>query len=275
MIIMLAKVVDNKNTVGYRLMDCDKLGSDKAVLDVKADTLRDKMKTGFRVANLEINAKGEITGSNGALDRYTSIDVSGKPLDKTPLVVLFRLKDGFMCANSSGSARIVDSKQIIGIATKVGIANGKITSRNNKQIISSITGEYPEMPIEHKKKENEIIIVSNEHSDEELFNRLMKAQKTKRLIGKLDAASTDRVIRYMISKDNLLDAVKNKDNSKISEGCTNTLKFLEIVARVGDKKTIIKHAKGLKAVKDDISTENGDLFDRVINLSENKKVSFK
>ena len=275
MIIMLAKIIDKSKTVGYRLMDCSKLGSEKAVVDIKSETLKEKMKTGLKVLNAELTAKGEVHGSNGSLDRYTSIDINGKPLDKTPLVVLFRLKDGFMCANYSGASSQITSKEALDIANKNGIANGKITTRGDKKVISSINGEYPEMPSELKKKEKEIIIVSNEHSEEELFNRIIAAQKTKRIIGKLDASSTDRVIRYMIGKCGLLKAVENKDNDKIAEACISTLKFLELVSRVGDKKTIVKHATGLKAVKSDVYTENGDLFDIVVNASEDKAVNFK
>lgn len=276
MLVVVARIVEKEkmNVLGYRLVDCAKVGADNAVLDVKTDILKNKIKDGLRVLNIGLDEKGEIKSTNGALDRYTAVDVKGTPLSNTSLVILFRAKQGFICSNYSGECSYIDNNKAVSIATKYGIANGKVTTRGSKKVISSIVGEYPEAPVEYKKREQEIILVSNEHSSEELFKRIRTAQKTKRIVGKLNAKSTDGVIRYAINKVGFLKAVESKDNEKIGEDCKVILKFLELVGRVGDKKTIITHATGLKAVKADLGTDKEDLFDRVMSLNKDKEVKF-
>lgn len=270
--IMVAKITNGKEVIGYRIMNMAKVGADGAVTDIKTADLVASMAKGAKVINLKVE-KNEVKGTNGALDRYTSIDMSGKPVGGTPLVVLFRVKGGFMCANYAGASVIVKDTDAVSMAKKSGIANGKVVNRGGKDVISSIFGEYPEMPAEYQKKKDDIIIVSNEHSAEELFNRIVKAQKTKRIIGKLDADSTGRVVRYMSKKTGLFEAVEAKDTKKISEACDKALKFLEMLTRVGDRKAISEFAAGFKSVKSDKSKE--DLFDRVVEVKEHKAVNFK
>ena len=116
------------------------------------------MKVDFPVAGIELDKRtGKFTGNNGALNRYGNCFVpNGK---NSPLVVLARYVNsgdtiGFCVSDCFGHIKNILEADAIKYANLNGIANGKVTDRGGKQVISSIVGEYLTFEIEAPAQKN-------------------------------------------------------------------------------------------------------------------------
>ena len=85
---------------------------------------------------------GKLVGSNGQLSRYPSY-INGK-LDGQPrVVILGTVGDiGYEVFAPSGKVMTLRSSDALTLAKKFDIANGKVSSNNGTEFISSISGQY-------------------------------------------------------------------------------------------------------------------------------------
>lgn len=85
---------------------------------------------------------GKLVGSNGQFSRYQSF-INMTPIDKTGLVILGTVGDvGYEVYVPDGRVLTLRNKDTISLANQFGIANGKVSSNNGTEFISSISGEY-------------------------------------------------------------------------------------------------------------------------------------
>ena len=96
---------------------------------------------GKTIVGLGVNAKGELYGTNGSIERYADITQN---TDKSPIVILNKIgSDGFGVVDCNGHVRNLKNDVVIKYASSHGIANGKlVSSEEGKKFISSISGEY-------------------------------------------------------------------------------------------------------------------------------------
>lgn len=113
--------------------------------------------TDCEVTNLGVNSKGEISASNGAMDKYTRFDAETRALIGKPgNVILNRIERnnklvGYTVFTAGGTVKKLSVSDAVKMYSTAGIANGKIRHIANGDIISSINGEYPIMEIDIEK----------------------------------------------------------------------------------------------------------------------------
>ena len=146
-LVMIARVLapDMKTLAGFRLLDTES----KEIKDVPMTSLFAGMAKGVKIDNLGI-VNGSIVGTNGAIERYGIIN------QKQGLVILKSLKQdgqtvGFIVSDEMGKVVTLKKEDVVTIAERIGIANGKVVDGT----ISSIRGNYEEVEIETVKKERE------------------------------------------------------------------------------------------------------------------------
>ena len=138
----------NGKPVGFRLLDSDS----GQVMDQPYDKVKAVIQNKVTINGLKL-MYGNIVGSNGSLDRYPTF--VNNNLTKKSIVIIATIDDnGYRVCNHDG--KIVDQLGDVLIAycnknradthgsqdDAVGIANGKIVTRDNKQYISAISGTY-------------------------------------------------------------------------------------------------------------------------------------
>jgi len=187
-LFMIAVIKDGKDIVGARLLN----STNGDVRDATINSLLAWLRNGGKIANLELKY-GELVGTNGSIDRYTTIDVTKEQIDKSSLVILNRIGDeGFTVADYTGKIKKLTKTKLLEILTKqplISLANGKIVNGN----ISAIRGEYEMLEIENKQKKASVGInnkigdivnileITNEIADE------MGIQNKERAIGKVES----------------------------------------------------------------------------------------
>ena len=146
-ILVIARIYDNNNFLGYRLFDEES----EQVRDVCEASLKSVMSTGYKLNNVELRGT-ELHGTNGSLERYARINVSNFENIQMPLVVLGRLNGGYSVVDCCGNIKNVRETELIRYADKFGLANGKIVEKDSKKFISAIYGEYKEVKASRKMR---------------------------------------------------------------------------------------------------------------------------
>lgn len=136
LIAVIKARVNSKSLLGVRIIDSDT----ESIKDVPLKNFVAVLSKGVEVANCKIDGD-TIIGTNGSLDRFPVI-VNGKLRGDSPLVVLEKVNGGFKVCDWSGNIKKLKDSDVIEYASKNGIANGKLVSKDNKTTVSAIKGEY-------------------------------------------------------------------------------------------------------------------------------------
>ena len=166
MIVLAGVKRAGANIVGYRILgvDVESAMENGVLVDKTKCTIKDTsvngiitlvIQRGCPVLGVEIT-NGEISGSNGSLDRYGDINTAGK----TPLVVVARYKTAnetmYCITNASGRVFNVPEADALKYAIQNGIANGKVVDKDGVKFISAIVGEYPTVDLDKNKLAEQI-----------------------------------------------------------------------------------------------------------------------
>lgn len=148
---MIASLYQGDKRLGFRILDSDT----GKIIDVTEIQVIGVLKTGQKIINLELSGN-KLQGSNGGIDRYAKI-VDGRLAigDKGPVVILNQLGDtGYTISDHNGKIMRAKTSDVIQYASKNGIANGKISTRNNLDFISAISGTYERIELQHKQNQD-------------------------------------------------------------------------------------------------------------------------
>lgn len=141
-LFMIAVIKNGSNIVGYRLLDSDEKPA--KTMNVPVDNVIQVIKSGAAtVNNIEVQGNS-IVGTNGSIERYATVDMSGKLLSKiSPLVIINQLGEvGYTVSDYAGRVKKARNTDVVSYAKKQGIANGKVVMKDNIEFISSIAGTY-------------------------------------------------------------------------------------------------------------------------------------
>ena len=279
MYYVVASIINNdKKTVGYRLFNTDNIGKGSTVKDVsEAELFRAITSNARAFGNVEV-AGGKFKGSNGSLDRYAKVSISNEIVSKAVVAILCRVKpkNDFVVADCMGNVTRVSNDEAIALAKSVGIANAKMVEKDGKHIISSISGEYP--TIEEKdtnRVKTKFIAVNDNDAIDVTINKIAENVKNPdmRIVGKLNKANSDSVIKGLINKFHIVDAISNKDNNKAAEIIREVAtRYMPVLSKVCDKKIVIENTTGLKALYTSVTGDDTSLIDRAIAGMENDTV---
>ena len=171
---------DLKNIVGFRILDSDS----KEVKDIPYDAVKFALgKPGVVVNGIKCY-KGKLSGSNGAFDRYPAL-CKGK-VKNNKVIILSTIDDvGYRVTNYMGDIASSTSKKVLAMAEKVGIANGKIVTKNGNKYISAISGTYKNVKYSDLKDEERNKIENVAH-DKEQVKEMDKEVRQRQLKGVYD-----------------------------------------------------------------------------------------
>lgn len=144
MLIMIAKIVNEKSLIGVRIYDTDT----KKKMDVPINNAIAVISKGTKVENVEVE-NNSLKGINGSLDRYTNIFYANNNIKEggnKSVVIVGKSDDKYKVVDWNGLEAIVDTKDFVDMRDRRGItiANGKIVRTNSGYSISSFKGEYNE-----------------------------------------------------------------------------------------------------------------------------------
>lgn len=152
-LFMIATIMNRDNIIGVRILDTDT----EKTKDISIESTKNWISEGGKVENLGVDSNS-LVGTNGSIKRYAQLDVNGKLIGTSGIVIINRVLDqGFTIADYQGNmARVSNEKLIRWLSRGDGLtlANGKEVSGN----ISSIRGEYDIIthvtaPVEIKNKD--------------------------------------------------------------------------------------------------------------------------
>lgn len=286
MLYCIAVIVDNKGKeLGFRLLDTKLIGKSGAEkiknFPTSAVLANLKAKPDF-IANLGV--KGDkVIGTNGVLDRYTKISGDNQSVSEPRMVILFRTDGGFIVTDGFGNVTSVSEKGALELNKKAPVANGKVVTKDGKEFISSIVGEYPFM--EKKKteekqvKQSEILYISSSDTVAQMVEKVEKniSNPNFRIIGKLDYNLSFKLLSSLFFKNGLDEYSKTNDAKKLANGIKYLKeKAIPALMRICDKKAIYEYAHGIKEVTKGLSSADAEA-DMAIALAEklnNDKVKF-
>lgn len=149
LIAVLYKDTLLKNIAGFRFMDSDTCQITDQPYDKVLGVARSQ--PGL-LRGIEYDpVKKELKGSNGAFDRYSAI--IGNRIIKQTITVLNTVNGKhYHITNAVGKHDIVSDINLIELASKVGIANGKLVTKNGETFVSAISGNYDD------KTNNDIVL---------------------------------------------------------------------------------------------------------------------
>lgn len=139
--ILLAVHKDYKpdeTIVGFRIFDTEA----RQYMDASIESVYNQLYTGnTTVDGLEIK-DNQIKGSNGNLDRYTTI-VNGQSFGGCPIIITKEYPNNiYEVVNYLGQVTKMTMENIVRYASSEGLANAKIVNKENTQYISRIHGEF-------------------------------------------------------------------------------------------------------------------------------------
>lgn len=148
--VLIARVVDSSKVnevTGYAVLTVGMIGADAGKFKVRLVSA-EKAASVFVPGAVENavfdRAKNRMTGTNGSLERYGMHGAKGVA---NKLVVVARIADGFIMTDSMGTKVVrMPDKDAVAAADLIGIANGKIVTKNGTRFISAISGEYETYP---------------------------------------------------------------------------------------------------------------------------------
>jgi hypothetical protein len=154
-IFIVAQIYQGSNLAGYRLLDID---DNNKVRDLPLASIV-KTLSNPKTANIIENAQlvnGVVTGTNGTLSRYASINTQGRLVGASPLVVINQIENlGYTVSDFKGCVTKMSNDKVVEYAKGNGIANGKVVVKDNIEYISSINGAYEQVELKQEKpKEN-------------------------------------------------------------------------------------------------------------------------
>lgn len=130
---------DMKNIIAFRLYDSDnnqvRDQPYNNVLNVLANKRADIIGIKYE------HSTNTLKGSNGAFDRYPKL--INNNLVSNGIIILNTIDDiGYKICNFKGETIEVEVSEVIKLANRINISNGKLVTKDNKQFISAISGEY-------------------------------------------------------------------------------------------------------------------------------------
>lgn len=134
---------NKKNIQGFRFLDSDS----GQVMDQPYQAVMNVVVSGKApIKGIEYDkASNKLKGSNGAFDRYPAL-FNGQAFSNS-LVIIYSLDDkGYVITNFMGKTCSAPTNKVVEYANKVGIANGKVVTKEGKQYISAICGSYTNKP---------------------------------------------------------------------------------------------------------------------------------
>lgn len=141
-ILMIACIIDNNGKItGFRLFDVNT----HDVMDVASDLLKKVLiSRKARVLNIDLDASNNIKAYNGSFDRYTRIK-NKAIINGERVVIAYEIPNvGYGVVKSNGKLLNLKRQDVIKLANKYGIANGKLVNADSENaFISPIAGEYP------------------------------------------------------------------------------------------------------------------------------------
>ena len=224
---MIAKIVDakTKGVIGYRLAEVteDTVGNAN-IKDVPTRAIVNILSKGAKIDNIGLSEKGEVVGTNGSLERYTSV-VLGTELYcglKAPAVILYSINDGdgYAIINYLGKVGRCSNKTALELVNKRGIANGKVVDRDGVTFISSIFGNYDTMVLEKNNAKAKAIQVENE-KPKDAHNEQVLADNVASEINNTQA--TEDVFKVLTQEQ--IDAINKYyvfETVRVYEGLTHT-----------------------------------------------------
>ena len=152
-LLAIANIYNGKATIGFRLLDIDS----KQTKDVPVESVKQVILSGkATIENLKLE-KGTVIGSNGSIDRLPKL-INGQLVGKSPLIILSQLGDtGYKISDFKGTISNIRTGEVIHYAKQNGISNGKIITKNGRQFISAISGNFIAEEIISKTKEKETV----------------------------------------------------------------------------------------------------------------------
>ena len=139
---MIACIIDNSGKItGFRLFDVNT----HDVMDVASDLLKKVLiSRKARVLNIDLDASNNIKAYNGSFDRYTRIK-NKAIINGERVVIAYEIPNvGYGVVKSNGKLLNLKRQDVIKLANKYGIANGKLVNADSENaFISPIAGEYP------------------------------------------------------------------------------------------------------------------------------------
>ena len=149
MLSVIARIMKNNRNIGYRLIDTES----KQTKDISAMNICKAIMSGLTITGLGVE-KGRLIGTNGSLARYAAVSINNTLMNKPSLVVLYRVDGGFICSDFKGKTGRYTEDDVVAYSKTYGIANGKIVNNNNKEYVSSISGEYTRLNDRDKREDN-------------------------------------------------------------------------------------------------------------------------
>ena len=141
-----------KEPVGFKFLEYHGDGQFKFRNTTYADALTAYKNNPDSFVGLTIE-DGKLKGSNGDFSRYQRIYYKGP--ENFPVIILGSIGDlGYEVVAPSGKVLSLVNKDVITLAKKYGIANGKVVDNNGTEFISAIKGEYPVSPKSEKLTSN-------------------------------------------------------------------------------------------------------------------------
>ena len=134
--------------VAANLLKYTLIGDDFSIHTMTGDKLAAAINDGKAVVtNMAVSAKG-LVSTNGALDKYTLIHPAGGIIGTPRVVILNRVETngkltGYIVFNVDGMVSQITVADAAALATKGGIANGKIRHTAEGDIVAAIGGTYP------------------------------------------------------------------------------------------------------------------------------------
>lgn len=150
-IYAIANIINaNKETMGFRLLDIDSKKVTNSSYQSIYEAIRCKS---FVVENIVIS-NGKLVGSNGSIDRIPKILENGSLIGESSLTIIGCLgNQGYIVSDFKGNIKQASIEDTIEYASKNGISNGKVVTKDNKTFISAIVGTY-ELAESLNKKSN-------------------------------------------------------------------------------------------------------------------------
>lgn len=142
---MITRHGKNKdNILAYTL-----ISSDYQTVTVSAKDLESGIKSKkFVVVNMDVE-NGKLVSTNGALDKYTLINVDTNSIEGTAKAVILNRVEvngklaGYTIFTQSGTLAEVNVADAVALCNKKLISNGKIRHTQERDIVSAINGNYP------------------------------------------------------------------------------------------------------------------------------------
>lgn len=142
---------EEKFDIAYLLVD-----ENYRLVRAEPKDIRNMLMNGVVITNIGME-DGKIVSTNGALDKYTRIDVQNMGFIGEPSpVILNRVEKGddligYTIYNIDGTLREMSVRDAVTLHKRTPFANGKLRDTQSGEIISSINGKYPLRTISVKK----------------------------------------------------------------------------------------------------------------------------